>query len=647
MKATAFALVLFAAQALVASAAYGAATGSPLMSPDANADAGLGPGRGSWVVGDPSDYGLDAAELERAAAAVAAYAGERYCLLVAKDGVIVHESYFSNTSSSVYESDSLGKTITAALVGVAVQQGLVDIDTPIQHYGVTAQAPWNVSGVDYFPEVTLRHLMAQSSGYGTVKPGTKMTYDSDQFIQHISYTLTAAAQKAGYAGALDWASSVFADAIGLPDLYAYDGVGEDISAGGGQMVSCRDMARVGQLILNRGAWLDADGKPYQMGKPEYFDQILEPAYPGVIDGYGFLTWLNTDMRKPDPKTGVKRSHCCAPRWGGNKSACLPDGKCGSCCQAAYGYTASNVPCDPDLPVLPEWGHGAECSDRPQAKCANLSDTSEYVSGQNLGDSFPEGDKMALPEKIGFGMGQYAKYAYMIPQLNITITTMGQSRGGSLGCSNAYDDGYTLSLIMKALEPAIMAANPKRAVRQHPVREASLQGTPRAAGDRTWQTIRADKIAYETLQQEKAQAVSAASPSRGGASEAEITGSCVCQCPPDEGFGKCFNVKASALFPPREGGPCPKEVQAKFPSPSDFCPGIGLPSQCPPNSEGSLACPPGHEGSLNKCTLVNGTKNLVTASCYFGPGDSWSGGFGEGGCTWSSTPCSYSPYYPPL
>ena len=46
-------------------------------------------------------------------------APHRYCLLVVKDGEIVHESYFANTSETVYESDSLGKTATAALFGVA------------------------------------------------------------------------------------------------------------------------------------------------------------------------------------------------------------------------------------------------------------------------------------------------------------------------------------------------------------------------------------------------------------------------------------------------------------------------------------------------------------------------------------------------
>jgi len=55
----------------------------------ANADAGLGPGRGAWAVGAPEDFGLDPKLLAAAAAHVQKLAAERYCLLVVKDGVIV------------------------------------------------------------------------------------------------------------------------------------------------------------------------------------------------------------------------------------------------------------------------------------------------------------------------------------------------------------------------------------------------------------------------------------------------------------------------------------------------------------------------------------------------------------------------------
>lgn len=250
---------------------------------------GLGPGRGAWRTGVPEEHGLSTAELAAAAAAVQARAAERYCLVVVKDGVIVHESYFANTSESIYESDSLAKTFTAALVGVAVQQGLVDIDQPLADMpGMKPHANWSANGVDYFPRATARNLLSQSSGYGVVPPGERLTYSSDFFTQELSHLLTAAtrAKTNRSGGAIQWASDNFATPLGLPELYAYDGLGEEISATGGQMMSCRDAARVGQLVVNEGVWLDNDGKPYQMADRGYMRQVLEPAVPGKIDGYG-------------------------------------------------------------------------------------------------------------------------------------------------------------------------------------------------------------------------------------------------------------------------------------------------------------------------------------------------------------------------
>ena len=64
----------------------------------------------------------------------------------------------------------------ASMIGVAVQQGKLDIDRPISDYGVPdTAANWSVFGHDHYPNVTVRHLLGQSSGYGMVPPGTKFT----------------------------------------------------------------------------------------------------------------------------------------------------------------------------------------------------------------------------------------------------------------------------------------------------------------------------------------------------------------------------------------------------------------------------------------------------------------------------------------
>jgi hypothetical protein len=52
----------------------------------------LGPGRGEWERALPSSVGLSALKLNKAADKVMKNAPERYCLVVAKGGRLVHES---------------------------------------------------------------------------------------------------------------------------------------------------------------------------------------------------------------------------------------------------------------------------------------------------------------------------------------------------------------------------------------------------------------------------------------------------------------------------------------------------------------------------------------------------------------------------
>lgn len=40
----------------------------------------------------------------------------------------------------------------------------------------------------------------------------------------------------------------------------------------------------------------------------------------------------------------------------------------------------------------------------------------------------------------FGMGQWAKYMFVLPSKNLTVVSIGQSKGGSLDCTGAYNDG---------------------------------------------------------------------------------------------------------------------------------------------------------------------------------------------------------------
>ena len=314
--------------------------------------AGAGPGAGEWQTMDPAKFGLDAAALKAAAEMIAERVPERYCTLIVKDGYLIHETYHANTSDTLYESDSMGKLATAAVIGVANAEGLIDIDKPMAEYGVPRDMPdatWNSTGTDFFPTLTARHAMAQTTGYGRVAPGSYFTYNSDSYIQYLSYLLRNATNNT--MTPQEFATTHFAKPLGVPDLYKYDGSSPspispvdpatsepgEISAGGGQLYTCRDAARIGQLVASGGLWADEAGKPYQLMTQEFSKGFWTPQFPKNNAAYGFLTWLNSDVTK----VGNGDVPCCGPRWGHAAEPCIHDKNtthCARCC-APRGGTA--------------------------------------------------------------------------------------------------------------------------------------------------------------------------------------------------------------------------------------------------------------------------------------------------------------------
>ncbi len=86
---------------------------------------------------------------------------ESTAFLVIRDGELVYERYFNGSSrTSTQTSFSVAKSWTSTLVGIAVDQGLIEsLDDPI-----TKHLPELEANDPRFTELTLRHLMTMTSG---------------------------------------------------------------------------------------------------------------------------------------------------------------------------------------------------------------------------------------------------------------------------------------------------------------------------------------------------------------------------------------------------------------------------------------------------------------------------------------------------
>eukprot|EP00930_Biecheleria_cincta_P046998 TRINITY_DN32509_c0_g1_i1.p1 TRINITY_DN32509_c0_g1~~TRINITY_DN32509_c0_g1_i1.p1 ORF type:complete len:378 (-),score=33.21 TRINITY_DN32509_c0_g1_i1:37-1134(-) len=261
----------------------------------------LGPGAGPWKVETPAEHGLDAALLDAAKENIFANAGPlrtngtrvpntRGCLVIIKDGALVYEKYRSDAYKHTgHQGWSMTKTLGALIAGWAVTHSKLDIDKDItKTYGVKSPKSY---------PVTSRQIMSQSL-YGKHGPGERWWYDAagTEWINYMAKVLPAAT---GKNASQIWIEE-FQTPLGLSEDFQWSDPSADYTWAYGSRGTCRDYARIMQLILNKGRW---KGVSKPIVSAEYVHAMVTPQtkyapYTNYSNPcYGLLTWLHPDTEK--------------------------------------------------------------------------------------------------------------------------------------------------------------------------------------------------------------------------------------------------------------------------------------------------------------------------------------------------------------
>ena len=307
-KATGYARLAFA----IALASSGASAATP-------SSAGR-PGARPWIVERAELHGLSANALEEASSNVETIVS-RDCFVVARDGVVVHESYYGGSDANTQtNADGVGTLALVAATGVAAQQGLLELDAPLSKYNVRSAEEAFEGRVD---GVTVRQLLAQTHGGGSREPGSAFERDdlrTGPFLDIIGDIIeTGSGMKLA-----EWARVNLAEKLGAPHMFESSSRAD--GADGASLwrdlrMTCRDAAKLGQLFINQGKWMSVDGSVRHMFDPSFAVEALSVSYPKLNQAHGFMTWLHV----PVTPTGTQ---CCAPRTVKNS--------CGSSAEAISG-----------------------------------------------------------------------------------------------------------------------------------------------------------------------------------------------------------------------------------------------------------------------------------------------------------------------
>lgn len=259
------------------------------------------PGR-TWETATPAEQGWNEEKLS----AVLDFAMLRKSssVVLVDRGVIIAERHVQvDSPSRRYESSkiaqnqlghaiedvaSVQKSIVSYLIGIAVKNGKIGLDAPVQQYLGTG---WSRCTASEEKQITLQHLLTMTSGLNvrlqrTAQPGTQWHYNTAAYSKTIA-CLEAALDQEIQEISRQW----LFDPIGMHDS-SWTSRGNGIGVGQqrnpwGLTTSARDLARFGLLISRGGRWEDQE----QRIDPGYLGAALKPSQT-LNESYGFLWWLN-------------------------------------------------------------------------------------------------------------------------------------------------------------------------------------------------------------------------------------------------------------------------------------------------------------------------------------------------------------------
>jgi CubicO group peptidase (beta-lactamase class C family) len=210
--------------------------------------------------------------------------------ILLKDGRIVLEKYFGSfTQDSLWYWASAGKSLTAFLVGLAQQDGLLSINDRTSDYLGTG---WTDTPPAKENLITIYHQLSMTSGLDDTA-GNRDCTDPEC----LRYLADAGNRWAYHNAPYTLLDKVIENATGQNlNIYSFQKLrnstgiaGTFIKLGYNNVFfsRARSMARFGLLVLNKGKWNNTE----VMSDTAYFSQMVSSSQQ-LNKSYGYLWWLN-------------------------------------------------------------------------------------------------------------------------------------------------------------------------------------------------------------------------------------------------------------------------------------------------------------------------------------------------------------------
>jgi len=308
-----------------------------------------------WPVATPESVGLSSATLCHLVQWLdGSKQNNVHAVVVVRHGALVFEHYFSGSDEqwgqavgevafgpeTKHDLRSATKSVVAPVFGIAIDRGWIkNVDEPV---------------LSFFPEyadlrtpekdkITLRHLLTMSAGLEWHEVGVpaldpanseiRMDNASDpyrfvleqkvvappgrtwNYSSGLAEVLAAVLKKATGESLDEWTRKSLFELLGITDVAWFKYAQGSPIAAGGLRLRPRDLAKIGQLVLQRGAWNGAQRVSASWVETAISRQINDPAAPS----YGYLFWLDRSLVQ-----GQQVNWAVGSGWGGQRLYIAPE-----------------------------------------------------------------------------------------------------------------------------------------------------------------------------------------------------------------------------------------------------------------------------------------------------------------------------------
>ncbi len=228
-----------------------------------------------------------------------------HSFMLVRHGHVVAEGWWKPESpDKPHVLHSLSKSFCSTAVGLAVAEGKLSIDDPVLKF-FPEDAPEKLS--DKLKQMRVRDLLTMSTGHETEPKFTADTPWVKSFLEHpvphkpgahfqynspATYMQSAIVQKVTGQTALDYLKPRLFEPLGIENP-TWMTSPQGISTGGwGLMVRTEDIAKFGQLYLQKGKWNGKQLIPESWVEQATSKQVSNGSDPARDwdQGYGFQFW---------------------------------------------------------------------------------------------------------------------------------------------------------------------------------------------------------------------------------------------------------------------------------------------------------------------------------------------------------------------